>query len=500
MNASRDRTFLDCEWLLANPGTEPPQRGMRIVLEGERIASVEATEAVPAGRRLALPALTNAHDHGRYFRSGSIGAFEQPLESWLPFVGVIPGADPYLNAAATFARSVRHGVANLMMHYTRVQGGTSYVDEVRTIARASRDVGNRIGFAVSMRDRHPLGYADNATVLAALSPEIRDAVATRLGGPLAAFVQQMALVDEVAAMIEDEGYSSHATVQYGPNGVQWCSTAMLEAIASASADTGRPVHMHLLETRYQREWADREHPGGIVRFLDSIGLLSPRLTLAHCVWAREDELQLLAERGVTLAVNTSSNLYLKSGIAPVPAMLGHGCRIALGLDATGVDEDDDPLREMRLAYQLHRGWGFDVTMDRAQLWQFAGRNGARTVRGATAAGPEAGVIAVGAEADLLILDYARLDDDALLPVDPLDLVLARGSGAYVDAVYVGGRRVVAEGRVTGVDEPGVRAELTGQMRAKIAAEPEVAAWYRTVQAMAKDLGPFYLKGAWRGCC
>ena len=63
--------------------------------------------------------------------------------------------------------------------------------------------------------------------------------------------------------------------------------------------------MHLLETRYQREWADREFPGGIVRYLDSIGFLSERITLAHCAWARPDELDLLAERNVTISVNTS---------------------------------------------------------------------------------------------------------------------------------------------------------------------------------------------------
>ena len=49
---------------------------------------------------------------------------------------------------------------------------------------------------------------------------------------------------------------------------------------------------------YQRQWADANYPGGVVRMLDDIGLLSPRLTLAHCVWARPEELELLAERGV----------------------------------------------------------------------------------------------------------------------------------------------------------------------------------------------------------
>jgi cytosine/adenosine deaminase-related metal-dependent hydrolase len=52
----------------------------------------------------------------------------------------------------------------------------------------------------------------------------------------------------------------------------------------------------------------------VVKHLDSIGLLSPRLSLAHCVGARPE---LLAERGVTIVISNSSNLHLRSGIAPV---------------------------------------------------------------------------------------------------------------------------------------------------------------------------------------
>ncbi|MFX5785309.1 amidohydrolase family protein, partial [Acinetobacter baumannii] len=82
--------------------------------------------------------------------------------------------------------------------------------------------------------------------------------------------------------------SDMVDVQYGPNGVQWATPDLLEAIAAASAATGRRVHMHLLETRYQRASADQHFPQGIARHLRDIGLLSPRLTLAHCTWANPE--------------------------------------------------------------------------------------------------------------------------------------------------------------------------------------------------------------------
>ena len=176
-------------------------------------------------------------------------------------------------------------------------------------------------------------------LLAALPPEARSEIERRLMRKPLSPADYMALVDDVAAAADGPGFN----VQYGPNGVQWCSDELLQAVAEASHRTGRRVHMHLLETKYQRQWADAAYPDGVVRMLDEIGLLSPRLTLAHCVWARPEELELLAERGVTISVNTSSNLHLHSGLAPAIEMRKRGCSVALGIDSKALDDDDDAL-------------------------------------------------------------------------------------------------------------------------------------------------------------
>uniref|UniRef100_E6PKA3 Amidohydrolase-related domain-containing protein n=1 Tax=mine drainage metagenome TaxID=410659 RepID=E6PKA3_9ZZZZ len=497
-------SHLDCRWLLASPGSQHALAHRRIQISDGLIQDIAPQEHVDtACRKLVLPALSNAHDHARTFRSASLGAFEQPLESWLPYLGVVPGVDPYLSAATSFARAVRHGVAGLMVHYTRVQGLAPYVDEVEDVARAARDVGVHIGFAVAMRDRQGIAYCSDSDALKALRPEIRDVVAQRLGTHASMDpARQLALVDDVAGMVEQGGYGSHVTVQYGPTGVQWCTAGLLEAIARASSDTGRPVHMHLLETRYQREWADLTHPQGILRDLDAIGMLSPRLTLAHCTWARPDELELLAERGVTIAVNTSSNLGLKSGVAPVAQMLRCGCRVAMGLDGMALDEDDDAFREMRLAYALHRGWGYDTTMTRAQLWAFSAVHGRRVVRGGDKLSEACGgLIAKGAPADLVVLDFEALDDDAFFPdVDPLDLVLARAHGGHIEQVVIDGRPIVHQGKVLTIDEPALRAELMAQVRSRLGTQAELGPWREAVGAMAQDLAVFYRNRAYLGCC
>lgn len=230
---------LDCAWLLADPGTAAARSDVRVAFDGARIAAIEPLPTTPAGpRRLALPALANAHDHARTFRSATLGAFGQPLESWLPFLGVLPGVDPYLCAATSFARSVRHGVTNLMVHYTRAQGGMPYVDEALAVARAARDVGVHIGFAVAMRDQNGIGLCDDATMLVALRPGLREPVSQRLSVRPLPPADHLATVEALAqSLAADASLAAHVTLQYGPAGVQWCSTPLLQAVAAARIST-----------------------------------------------------------------------------------------------------------------------------------------------------------------------------------------------------------------------------------------------------------------------
>src|ERR1700726_4835045 len=385
-----------CEHVI---GTARPLAGAQaITIAGDAFASIEPTSAPAQDRLLAMPALVNAHDHGRAVSTSSIGADAKPLESWLHYFALFPSVDPYLAAAMNFAKGALGGTGTVMVHYTRAQGLTDLPTEAAEVARAARDVGVRAGFAVSMKDRNPLVYGDSESLLAALPPEARAEIGRRLVYKPPAPSDYLALVDDVAAAADGPGFN----VQYGPNGVQWCSDELLQAVAEASYRTGRRVHMHLLETKYQRQWADAAYPNGVVRMLDEIGLLSPRLTLAHCVWARPEELKLLAERGVTISVNTSSNLHLHSGVAPAIKMKECGCSVALGIDSKALDDDDDALRELRLSYLLHAGSGFDLAATRQQALQAAVSHGRFAVTNLN----DSGLIGAGSAADMLLLDWA----------------------------------------------------------------------------------------------
>ena len=185
-----------------------------------------------------------------------------------------------------------------------------------------------------------------------------------------------------------------------------------------------------LETRYQRAWADAELiPTAWSSYLDAIGLLSPRLTLAHCVWARPDELELLAERGVTIAVNTSSNLHLRSGIAPVARMFRRGCRVALGIDGARSTTTTTRCASCGSAHLLHVGTGFKIDgQPRRDAARMAFANGRRSVTNSDDGGAIARRRAGGPFA-------ARLDRDRRRPIARRYRCAGSGAGARHRAAH-----------------------------------------------------------------
>lgn len=469
--------------LLLEAADRPVASSRRIEIENDRVSAVGAIAAADAEPLFVLPALVNAHDHGRPVRTSSFdGGGGRPLESWLHYQALIPSVEPYLAAVVALSRSALGGIGTVMMHLTRPQGLTDLPTEAAAIARAGRDVGVRVGFAVSMRDRNPLVYGPSEPILAALPAATRAEIEKLVRKPPTP-KDFIALVDAVAAAAAGPMFD----VQFGPNGMQWCSDALLVAIAEASQRTGRRIHMHLLETRYQRAWADATHPNGVVKHLDRLGLLSPRLTVAHCVWARPHELELLAERGVTIAVNTSSNLHLRSGIAPLAAMVAAGCRVAFGIDGSALDDDDDALRELRLGHLLHVGNGFQVAVSREPLLRAAFVNGRRAVTNSD----QGGAIRAGEPADLLLLDWASIDEDRLGDdVDAVQLLLTRATARHIRQLIVAGRTVVNDGAVLGVDAPAARVEVLDRMRHAMVDKAAIAAALPLLEgAVAKYFEP-----------
>ena len=108
----------------------------------------------------------------------------------------------------------------------------------------------------------------------------------------------------------DEGW---VEVQLHPNGGQWCSDEALLRMKEYALAHGMYIHLHLLETQYQAEYARRTWGKSFIQHYQDIGFLGPWVSFAHAVWLDEEDLQLIAASGAHLVTNPSSNLRLRSG-------------------------------------------------------------------------------------------------------------------------------------------------------------------------------------------
>ncbi|MCI4589576.1 amidohydrolase family protein [Sphingobium sp. BYY-5] len=416
--------------------------------------SVDFLTADEAGA-LLIPGLADAHDHGRGLRTLAFGAADQSLETWLPDLGRQPRIDPWLNAVVALGRLARNGVT-AVNHCHNTQDGRALLVEAEAVSRAARDVGISVAFAWPFFDRNPLVYGE-LSLLAARLPEERRAGVLAAAGGMRDCAINFALFDQAKAF-EHEGF----TLQYHPVAPQWTMPETLAAIARASAADGRKVHTHLLETELQREWAYAHHPQGFVAWLDELGLLSDRLTVAHAVWLDVEDIALLAERRVTVSVNVSSNMRLRSGFPQVGALLEAGVRVAFGLDGMALDDDEDMLRELRLVWHASaRGKALGKGLDPRMILKGALEDGRRSIVGEDSGGR----IAPGAPADLVLLDFAALSADYVMPdPDPVRLLLGRAQSRHVRRVFARGRIVAEKGICTGIDLAALEARLIEEAR------------------------------------
>ena len=181
-----------------------------------------------------------------------------------------------------------------------------------------------------------------------------------------------------------------------------------------------------------------------VQFAAEHGWVGPDVWFAHMVHLSEPEIALVGSTGTGIAHCPQSNCRLGSGVAPISALEAAGAAISIGVDGAASNESADMIGETHCAWHVHRavrGAG-DVTVDDVVRWGTAG--GARVL-----GLDDTGRIAPGALADLSIYRlrhprYAGLHDPAIGPV------VANGSAELV-RVLVGGRSVVVDGTIPGLD-------------------------------------------------
>jgi cytosine/adenosine deaminase-related metal-dependent hydrolase len=241
---------------------------------------------------------------------------------------------------------------------------------------------------------------------------------------------------------------------------------MLQGCAELADKHDLPVYTHVYETRGQALIARElfaDHEGSLISYMDSAGLLGPRLNIVHSVWISRREMDRLAAADAGIVLNHLSNLKLKSGVPPVCDMREAGVRLGLGCDnCSGTD--------VQSVFQAMKMFCLLTAVSEPEPGPHLAHEVLRlaTIGNARTAGLEGrlGAIRPGYKADMILID---LNDVAYLPYNSAARQLVyTEAGRGVESVIVDGRVVMKERKLTTLDEDALRREVADLMRHFIA--------------------------------
>lgn len=394
-----------------------------IVVDKGRIVSVGPVGSLGGFRReidasnhAVMPGFVNCHGHGAMTLLRGIGD-DLPLQQWLeeemwPREERLDGEAVYWGTMLAIAEMLKGGTTTFTDMYF-------FMDDV---ARAVEETGIR-----AVLSRGMIGTDEDKG--SSRMEESKEFVSRWHG----------AAGGRISAML-------------GPHAPYTCSQGYLSRVADLSAQLAVPVQIHISETSYEVETSLAQHgktPVGMVR--DS-GLMDRPLIAAHCVDLRQGDIDILAEKGVTVAHNPGSNLKLGSGIAPVPQLLDKGVVVGLGTDGAASNNNLDMMEEMRLAALIHKGFNRQPTLMPVETaFCMATENGGRALFL-----EDVGRLEPGCRADIVLLSLNR---PHLTPGhNILSHVVYAAQPADVDTVIVDGRVLVEKGRLVEMDEEKIIAE------------------------------------------
>ncbi len=417
-----------------------------------------------SGQEVVLPGFVNGHHHVG-LTPVQLGSPDMPLELWFVTRLVARNVNPYLDTLYSAFEMIGSGVTTVQHIHGWAPGGLRAVEErADTIIRAYEDVGMRVSYCFSARDQNRLTYQDDETLIASLPAELRP--------PLRRWLDRISLSLQDSLDLFRHLHARHNSkrrvrIQLAPANLHWCSDAALQAFGELSRAHDSPMHIHLVETAYQRAYARRRGGGTALEHLDRLGLLGPNLTLGHGTWLSDSDIARAAETGTCVCHNCSSNFRLRSGIAPLNRFEAAGVNTAIGMDEAGMNDDRDMLQELRLVLRTHRSPGMreEDVPGMAQVLRMATIGGART----TPFRETLGTLELGKAADLSLIDWNAVSLPYLDPLTPvLDAVIQRAKPAAVRAVMCDGEVIYQEGRFTRVDRDAALRQLQDELSQALA--------------------------------
>ncbi|PMB74221.1 N-ethylammeline chlorohydrolase [Candidatus Bathyarchaeota archaeon] len=337
-------------------------------------------EKINAKGKVVIPGLINTHQHAAMSLLRGY-ADDLPLQEWLekwiwPIEGLMTPEDIYVGSLLTAVESIMGGTTTVNTMYHYMLG--------KNEARALADTGIRgvVGHVCFSWRKD-----EDRKALEDLAKNWHD----KAGGLI------RVSVDPHAPYTVDPEYMKELK-------------ALREELNKRCGSERAPImwHIHVAETFDEadkiRKAFNVNVKGGMMEYLDSLGVLDENVVAAHCVALTDGDMEVMKARDVKVSHSPISNLKLASGVSPVPKMLEHGITVSLGTDSPCSNNVADMFEVMKVAALLHKGVNRNPTlMSVQQVLKMATLDGAR----ALCWDDEIGSIEVGKKADLAIINFEK---------------------------------------------------------------------------------------------
>ncbi len=383
-------------------------KNTNVCVEGDKIKKIgdiqvaDGDEVINGKNKILCPGLVNAHTHAAMtlFRSYADG---MNLEDWL-YTKIFPAEDNLTGEDVYWGTVL--GMLEMMQ-----SGCTTFHDMyffTEDIARATEDTGMRGKICRGLVNGGTEGFDSDE----------------RIWGNVDFYKKYNGACD------------GRITVGFGMHSVYTCSPQYLKYCADVVKDLGATAHIHLSETETENKNCINAYGKTPTALMMEAGVFDSPCTAAHCVHLSDEDIEILKSKNVSVAFNPSSNLKLKSGIAPIEKLLKKGINISLGTDGASSNNNLNMFEEMHLGALLSG-------VQSSEAFKMA------TVGGAKALGNGTGEIKEGALADLIMIDT---DKPHFYPVHDMRAnLLYSAQGSDVCLTMVGGKILYRDGEFKTAD-------------------------------------------------
>ena len=397
--------------ILPLDGSTPLFSG-ELVVSGSRIVSLgkegdgsgKADREIDCNGNLLMPGFKNAHTHSGMTFLRSL-ADDLPLQRWLteqvfPKEAQLTPDDIYVLTKLAIMEYLTSGITMMFdMYFFR-----------DSIAQAAIDTGFRTALVGCAND-----YGGTAQETA----------------------------DEYAKFSKLDPLISY---QLGFHAEYTSSEPLLRDLSALVQDLKQPFYTHLNETAKEVESCIAHSGMRTIEYLDSLGLFNYGGGGYHCVHVSQHEREILKDRGMYVVTCPGSNTKLASGVAPVYDYLQRGIPVAIGTDGPASNNCLDFFREMFLVTGLQKLNHGAEAVDALDVLTMACRNGAY------ACGfPESDCLAVGKQADLILID---LQQPNMQPLNNIEKnIVYSGTKQNVSLVMIAGKVLYEKGEFYIGDDP-----------------------------------------------